>query len=63
MELKSFDKYVSISQKELRIVLETEFDLIFRKLLKLSDEDQQSFEQMKKSLFSFRLLKCKWNQL
>jgi len=49
--------------QELTIILRNQLELVFRKLIEISDKKPEYFEQIKRTLIFFRLLKCKWNQL
>jgi hypothetical protein len=53
----------SNSVRELKIILGNELKLIFRKLIEISGKNRDYFEKIKSTLFLYRLLKCKWNQL
>jgi hypothetical protein len=50
------------SFNELISVLRHQLELMYSTLINLS-QDSNSFEQMKRTVIFFRLLKCKWNRL
>lgn len=49
--------------KQLKSLIERQFDLLFYKLVDVSFDDKSYYQQIQRTLFFFRLLKCKWNKL
>jgi hypothetical protein len=49
--------------QELTSILRNQLEIIFRKLIEISDKKPEYFEEIKSTLMFFRLLKCKWNKL
>ncbi len=63
VEIKVLPVLYSNSVRELTRILRNELELIFRKLIEISGKNRDYFEKIKSTLFFYRLLKCKWNQL
>ncbi|UJR28413.1 hypothetical protein I4U23_009653 [Adineta vaga] len=63
IEIKTIPSIYSNEIKQLKLLLEHQFDALFHKLVKVSIDDQTYFQQIERTLIFFRLLKCKWNKL
>ncbi len=49
--------------QELTLMLRSQLEVVFRKLIDISDKKPEYFQELKRTLIFFRLLKCKWNKL
>ncbi len=58
-----FNTYVDVKYSEQIIsIFRDKLELIYLKLINLCD-DSNYFQQIKRTVIFFRLLKCKWNRL
>ncbi len=63
LEIKLLPLMYSNFVQEVTLALRDQFEVVFRKLIAISDKKPEYFQEMKRTLMSFRLLKSKWNKL
>lgn len=49
--------------QELTVILRNQLELVYENSIKISNKNPEYFEEIKRTLIFFRLLKCKWNKL
>lgn len=63
IEMKEYSLVYSGFIENMKLLLHNQLKLIFEKLIEISYKAPEYFQQVKSTLFLYRLLKCKWNKL